>query len=240
MVAGGDVEAAPAVRDALSALEMGHDRRARSLLQAHLAHTNDAEAMKLLGDVLYGLGDLPGAGAVWFVLGGKGPVVDSAVEAWRSKLGDDFTKMWNSLPAGVRREPLSPRLAALKAKVDADEAARAAQAAAEAERARDRTPDAMQSVDGALGDDVETGDVPGRGAADSPTRPVRRPPGLTKGRDKGARDETAAAAKKLAEGDDAKSGLDAAKIIAWVLAALFVICAVVGLVTILQWIVPGN
>ena len=40
--------------------------------------------------------------------------------------------------------------------------------------------------------------------------------------------------------DAGVEGFDAAKVIAWILAALFVVCAVVGLITILQWIVPGS
>jgi hypothetical protein len=33
--------------------------------------------------------------------------------------------------------------------------------------------------------------------------------------------------------------VDAAQVIAWLLAALVVVCSVVGLVTILRWMVPG-
>ena len=39
---------------------------------------------------------------------------------------------------------------------------------------------------------------------------------------------------------DSGRGFDAAQVIAWVLAAFFVVCAVVGLITILQWLVPGS
>ena len=51
------------------------------------------------------------------------------------------------------------------------------------------------------------------------------------------RTDEAAADRSVPE---AQGGFDAAKVIAWVLAALFVVCAVVGLITILQWLVPGT
>ncbi|MGL5930910.1 MAG: hypothetical protein ACRCY8_18410 [Dermatophilaceae bacterium] len=48
------------------------------------------------------------------------------------------------------------------------------------------------------------------------------------------------------DADDASSaedadggGLDAARVIAWLLAAVFVVCAVIGAVTVLGWLVPG-
>ncbi|MGL5910974.1 MAG: hypothetical protein ACRCZP_13280, partial [Phycicoccus sp.] len=34
-------------------------------------------------------------------------------------------------------------------------------------------------------------------------------------------------------------GVDAARVIAWLLAAVFVACAVIGAVTVLGWLVPG-
>lgn len=40
-------------------------------------------------------------------------------------------------------------------------------------------------------------------------------------------------------GGDDEGGLDAAKFIAWLAAAAFVACGVIGLVTVLQWLVPG-
>lgn len=39
--------------------------------------------------------------------------------------------------------------------------------------------------------------------------------------------------------DDSDGGLDAAQFIAWLAAAAFVVCGVIGLVTVLQWLVPG-
>jgi len=40
--------------------------------------------------------------------------------------------------------------------------------------------------------------------------------------------------------DDGEGGTDAAQVIAWVLAAAFVVLAVVGAVTVLGWLVPGG
>ncbi|MEO7422250.1 MAG: hypothetical protein ABIU87_07640 [Ornithinibacter sp.] len=40
-------------------------------------------------------------------------------------------------------------------------------------------------------------------------------------------------------GEDDEGGLDAAQFIAWLAAAAFVACGVIGLVTVLQWLVPG-
>ena len=35
-------------------------------------------------------------------------------------------------------------------------------------------------------------------------------------------------------------GVDGAQVIGWILAALFVVCAVIGVVTVLGWLVPGT
>ena len=41
-------------------------------------------------------------------------------------------------------------------------------------------------------------------------------------------------------GDSSSGGIDAAQIIAWVIAAFVIVCAVVGLIQILRWMVPGG
>lgn len=38
--------------------------------------------------------------------------------------------------------------------------------------------------------------------------------------------------------DEEPSGLDGAQVIGWILAAVFVVCAVIGAVTVLNWVVP--
>ena len=110
----GILEEARAARDAGSAW------LARDLLTDHVERERDPEALALLGEVLYAMGDLPRAGAVWFAAGATGPEVDSAVAAWRQQTNDDFTAMWHSLPASVQAEPRARRVEALRSRaVDA-------------------------------------------------------------------------------------------------------------------------
>lgn len=158
---------------ARDALDDGAAWRARDILLAHVEEENDTEALRLLGEVLHDMGDLPRAGAAWFAAGVKGPKVDRAVAAWRQQANDDFTVMWASLPASVREEPRARRVEALREKALAAEPAAA-------------EPGAAPSV------------------------------------------------------HDDRGGTDAAQVIAWVLAAAFVVLAVVGAVTVLGWLVPGD
>ncbi|KGN31730.1 hypothetical protein N802_03105 [Knoellia sinensis KCTC 19936] len=178
-------ESVAVVREAHEAIDAGRLWVARDVLAAHLREERDVEALRLLGEVHHGMGDLPAAGAVWFGAGVKGPEVEAAVEAWRDAHGDDFGAMWRSLPRSVRQEPRSKKVEALRAK---------------ALEARDAT-DAAASVAG-----------PGAGVKSS------RP----------------------ASANGSSGGLDAAQIIAWIIAAFVVVCAVVGLVQILRWMVPGT
>ena len=161
-----------AVSRARAALDAGERWRARDLLAELLdGSVADTEALSLLGEVLHSMGDLPAAGAAWFGAGVKGPQVDAAVAAWRARYGDDFVRMWRSLPRSVRLEPCAPKVEALRAR------------ALEMDPASDDEPDPAEAT---------------------------------------------------------SNGMDAAQVIAWVLAAFFVVCAVVGLVTILRWMVPGG
>lgn len=155
---------------------------ARDLLAAHVREERDVEALRLLGEVHHGMGDLPAAGAVWFGAGVKGPEVEAAVDAWRSAHGDDFGAMWRSLPRSVRQEPRSKKVEALRTK---------------ALEARDTANDAPT----------------GGGSAVS---------------------------SSSGSSASTSGGIDAAQIIAWVIAALVVVCAIVGLVEILRWMVPGS
>jgi hypothetical protein len=147
---------------------------ARDLLAAHVREERDLKALRLLGEVHHGMGDLPAAGAAWFGAGVKGPEVDTAVKAWRESHGDDFGAMWRSLPRSVRQEPRSKKVEALRAK------------ALEARGVGESTPDPAGSADSSGG------------------------------------------------------GIDAAQIIAWAIAAFVIGCAVVGLIEILRWMVPGG
>ncbi|MDT0212283.1 hypothetical protein Q9R29_00170 [Rothia sp. ARF10] len=171
-----------AVTEATAAVERRELWVARDLLAAHVREERDVEALRLLGEVHHGMGDLPAAGAAWFGAGVKGPEVDAAVEAWRASYGDDFAAMWRSLPRSVRQEPRSRKVEALRAK---------------ALEARDASDAAASTSSGAVVPSG-TGDSSGSG------------------------------------------GIDAAQIIAWVIAAFVVVCAVVGLVQILRWMVPGG
>ena len=209
------------VREARAALATGQAWKARDLLEEHLETERDTEAMKLLGEVLHRMGDLPGAGAAWFATSAKGPLIDEAIAAWRADHDDDFMAMWASIPAAARREPLTPKLSALRAKaLEADPKLDDAHPSdtgadrAEAQAPRRRAIPALT-------------DPPG--PTDSSARP--NPP---------ARRDPAEAVSSPTPKDTGAGGFDAAKVIAWILAALFVVCAVVGLITILQWIVPGS
>ena len=104
------------VEEARAAREAGSAWRARDLLTEHVEQERDPEALALLAEVLYAMGDLPRAGAVWFAVGATGPEVDSAVAAWREQSGDDFVAMWDSLPASVQAEPRPRRVEALRAR----------------------------------------------------------------------------------------------------------------------------
>ncbi len=177
----GDPRADGAVARARAALERGERWRARDILEEHLdGSVAEPGALALLGEVYHVMGDLPAAGAAWFGAGVRGPEVTDAVAAWREHFGDDFPRMWRSLPRCVRLEPRSPKVEALRA--------RALEAS---------TADDPAAEDGAADDGAD-------GAADG------------------------------------SGGMDAAQIIAWLLAAVFVVAAVVGLVTILRWLVPGG
>lgn len=159
-----------AVERARADLAAGRVWKARDRLTGHLADSLDPEALELLGQVHYDMGDMPAAGAAWFGTSRRGKDVDEAVEAWRERYSDHFEQMWRSLPRTVRDNPGNPRVEALRRRAGADR---------------------------------------------KPAVPVSSAP--TQG----------------------GNGIDAAVVITVVLAVLFVVCAIVGLVTVLRWIVPG-
>lgn len=178
-------ESSPVVAQAHEAIDARQLWVARDLLAAHVREERDVVALRLLGEVHHGMGDLPAAGAAWFGAGVKGPEVEAAVDAWRSMHGDDFGAMWRSLPRSVRQEPRSKKVEALRSKaLEAREVAGSA-------------------VDPAGSGHAVSSSAPGSSASSG-------------------------------------GGIDAAQIIAWVIAALVVVCAIVGLVQILRWMVPGS
>ena len=123
------------VRRSREAREAGQLWKARDVLVGHVEGTRDAEAMVELGEVLFEMGDLPRAGAVWFAAGAKGPDVDAAVTAWREQSHDDFAVMWRALPASARSQPRPRRVEALRERALNAEAATVAEVAAADEAA---------------------------------------------------------------------------------------------------------
>lgn len=173
------------VDEALGAIEAERLWEARDLLAARVREERDVDALRLLGEVHHGMGDLPAAGAAWFGAGVKGPEVEAAVTAWREANADDFGAMWRSLPRSVRQEPRSKKVEALRGK-------------------------ALEARDAA---DALSSDERGSGSG----------------------------SKELVTKESSSGGgIDAAQVIAWVIAAFVVVCAIVGLVQILRWMVPGN
>ena len=162
------------IEQAHADLASGQAWRARDLLCKHLETAADAEALAVLGGVLYGMGDLPGAGAAWFGTAKRGAEVDEAIKAWREHHDEHFGNMWRSLPRSVRRSPAVPRVEALKRKA------------------------------------IERDELDGKEPYVAAT-PLQR-----------------------------KQGVDAALVVAYIIAAMLIVCAAVGLVQILAWMTPGN
>jgi hypothetical protein len=160
------------IEQAHADLAAGQAWRARDALARYLHHTPDEEVLSTLGGVLYGMGDLPGAGAAWFGTGKQGTEVDEAIKAWREHHEDHFGNMWRSLPRSVRRQPTVPRVEALKRKA------------------------------------IERDELDGKEPYVAPEAP--------------------------------KEGIDAALVVAYVIAILLAVCAAVGLVQILSWMTPGG
>lgn len=316
------------MRQAREAVESGRSALARDLLVDHVAATHDPDALVLLGQLLYQSGDLTGAGCAWFGTPAKGEQVSEAMRAWRQAHGDDFARMWRSLPEPVRRESRLPKVEALHAKAfpaTPDAGSQGAQVAqpSEAQDApvlgrtvspREETApsghedvqpdhDAARPDHEAARQDHEAEEatlVSGResvGPVPAPTpqaHPVRSPqarvqphlpaqphrgasmhtepprhhaerrpapppggsggkqwrPDTSAGADQGGAKQPQGGQSKQSQGGQskagqakdgqAKGGFDAARLIAWVLAAFFVFCAIVGLITILGWLVPGG
>lgn len=244
---------AEGLAQAREALRAGDAERAQALLEARIDATPDPEALRLLGELFHDQGDLARAGAAWFGAAVKGPEVNEAIEAWRSAQDGDFGRMWRSLPKSVRRRPGSARVEALRSRALGQASARTAAGEAGPAAAKPSVPAAgspgAASAGGTAtstaqesasdGPDLAVGAQGVRASADTSPERVDLDP-------KAAREPLAqrrsvgGAVTDVDEGDDSGRGFDAAQVIAWVLAAFFVVCAIVGLITILQWLVPGN
>jgi hypothetical protein len=163
-----------AVERARADLAGGRAWKARDRLTGFLRDEYDPEALELLGEVHFSMGDLPAAGAAWFGTSRRGEDVDDAIEAWRERHADHFTEMWRSLPRTVRERPGNKRVEALRRRAE------------------------------------QAGAAPGARGTSAP-----------------------------ADSGQKGAGPDTAVIIAGILAVLFVVCAVIGAVTLLRWIIPG-
>ena len=95
-------------------LTAGRPWKARDRLNGLLTHRQDTEVIDLLATVLHTMGDLPAAGALWFVTGRDDQAAREAVDAWHGRHGSD-DELWRSIPAPIRREVDTPALRALAA-----------------------------------------------------------------------------------------------------------------------------
>jgi len=136
----GEGGASAPVRLAREAREAGELWKARDVLAAHVEGSQDPEALVELGEVLFEMGDLPRAGAIWFAAGAKGAHVDAAVAAWREQSNEDFAAMWAGLPASARTQPRPRRIEALRERALNSQAASVSEVAA-ADEAAGALPD---------------------------------------------------------------------------------------------------
>lgn len=99
---------------ALDDLAAGRAWKARDRLQGVLAHRQDDEVLELLAQVHHELGELPSAGALWFVLGRNDEAAREAMAAWRERQASPQAR-WFSVPPTVRKARRSEaRIEALK------------------------------------------------------------------------------------------------------------------------------
>ncbi len=161
-----------AVERARADLAAGRAWKARDRLTGHLADSQDPEALELLGEVHYGMGDLPAAGAAWFGTGRRG-------RTWMrpSRRGGSGTRTTSTRCGAACPAPCATH----------HPATRGSRRCA---------------------------------GAPEPTAPPAPP----------------AASTPVETG----GGVDPAVVITVVLAVLFVVCAVIGAITLLRWIIPGE
>lgn len=94
-------------------LDAGRPWMARDRLVSALRDRQDDEVLNLLAEVHEQLGDLPAAGALWFVTGLEDDRARTALEAWRERHPGERAR-WNSIPSPVRRHARAPQLIALR------------------------------------------------------------------------------------------------------------------------------
>ena len=100
----------------------------------------------------------------------------------------------------------------------------------------DRDPVAVLGATGQQGGRV----VDALLAAGAPVRALVRDPASPAAQALEARGVGESTPDPAGSGDSSAGGIDAAQIIAWVIAAFVIVCAVVGLIEILRWMVPGG
>lgn len=83
-------------------LEAGRAWKARDRLSGLLTDRQDDEVLDLLAQVHREMGNLPEAGALWFVTRRDDELAREALAAWRERFGSDIARM-NSIPRPVRR-----------------------------------------------------------------------------------------------------------------------------------------
>ena len=227
-------QASRAVAQAREALDTGRPALARDVLVDHVSTTYDRQALGLLGQVLFDLEDLSGAGAAWFGTTARGRQVDEATAAWRQSHHDDFGALWRSLPKPVRIGPRLPKVEALRVKAFPGVAARPD---------RDESPttdprEAEPATSRAKASRPEPTPQPDTAPTPEGRQPIEHNPRpAASERPEGER--RAAVSRSSHRAPEPVSKVEPARLISWVLAALFVFCAVVGAITILGWLIPG-
>ncbi len=82
-------------------IEDGRLWKARDRLSGGLVHRQDDEFVDLLATVHHRMGDLPAAGALWFVIGRDDGTARAAIAAWQERCGDELDRYFsipNPLP----------------------------------------------------------------------------------------------------------------------------------------------
>jgi hypothetical protein len=94
-------------------LAAGRPWIARNRLNGVIAHRQDVEALDLMATVHYEMGDLPAAGALWYVIGRDDDVARRSITAWSEQHRSDIAR-WRSIPAPVRRTVGTEQLEGLR------------------------------------------------------------------------------------------------------------------------------
>jgi len=79
----------------------GRAWKARDRLTGLLVHRPDAAVADELAGIHHAMGDLPAAGALWFVTGRNGADAQESVAAWREQHGDAASQ-WRTIPGPLR------------------------------------------------------------------------------------------------------------------------------------------